>query len=52
MTITDINGRQVYNKQVDFFGTVEVNMSALQSGIYILNMKGQNIDANHKIIKN
>jgi len=52
MTITDLNGRQVYNKQVDFFGTVEINMNALQSGIYILNMKGQNIDANHKIIKN
>lgn len=52
MTITDMNGRQVYNKQVDFFGTVEINMSALQSGIYILNMKGQNIDTNHKIIKN
>ncbi len=52
MTITDLNGRQVYNKQVDLFGTVEINMNALQSGIYILNMKGQNIDANHKIIKN
>ncbi len=52
MTITDLNGRQVYNKQVDLFGTVEINMSAFQTGIYILNMKGQNIDANHKIIKN
>ncbi|WP_339632071.1 T9SS-dependent M36 family metallopeptidase [Bizionia echini] len=52
MTITDMNGRQVYNKQVDLFGTVEINMNTLQSGIYILNMKGLNIDANHKIIKN
>ncbi|OBX23694.1 MULTISPECIES: T9SS-dependent M36 family metallopeptidase [Bizionia] len=52
MTITDMNGRQVYNKEVDLFGTVEINMNTLQSGIYILNMKGQNIDANHKIIKN
>ncbi len=52
MTITDINGRQVYSQKVDLFGTVEVNMNTLQSGIYILNMKGQNIDANHKIIKN
>ncbi|MGY0390933.1 T9SS-dependent M36 family metallopeptidase [Bizionia sp. KMM 8389] len=52
MTITDLNGRQVYAKQVDLFGTVEVNMSNLQSGIYILNINGQSISTNHKIIKN
>lgn len=52
MTITDMNGRQVYNKQVDLYGTVEVPMNNLTSGMYILNVVGKNINANHKIIKN
>ncbi|TYB78485.1 T9SS-dependent M36 family metallopeptidase [Bizionia myxarmorum] len=52
MTVTDMNGRQVYAKQAVLFGTVEVPMNNLQTGIYILNIKGQNMDSNHKIIKN
>lgn len=52
MTLTDINGRQVYSKQVDLFGEITIDVSKLQSGMYILNIKGQFIDTNDKIIKN
>ncbi|WP_104734844.1 T9SS-dependent M36 family metallopeptidase [Hanstruepera ponticola] len=52
LTLTDINGRQVYSKQVDLFGEVEINMNLFQSGIYVLNIKGEFINSNSKIIKN
>lgn len=52
LTLTDINGRQVYSKQVDLFGEVEINMHLFQSGIYVLNIKGEFINSNSKIIKN
>ena len=52
ITLTDLNGRQVYSTQTELFDKVEVNMSQLQSGIYILNINGQNINSNNKIIKN
>lgn len=52
ITLTDLNGRQVYSTQTELFDKVEVNMSQLQSGIYILNINGQSINSNNKIIKN
>ncbi|MGB1307319.1 MAG: T9SS-dependent M36 family metallopeptidase [Oceanihabitans sp.] len=52
LTLTDINGRQVLSKKADLFNTIELNISKLQSGLYILNINGQSINANTKIIKN
>jgi hypothetical protein len=52
LTLTDINGRQVLSEKVNLFDTVEIDINTLQSGLYILNMKGQNVDINEKIIKN
>jgi hypothetical protein len=52
ITLTDINGRQVLSKEVNLFDTIELDINNLQSGMYILNMKGLNIDSNEKIIKN
>lgn len=52
ITLTDLNGRQILSTQVELFDKVEVNMSQLQSGIYILNIDGQNFNSNNKIIKN
>ncbi|PNQ72047.1 peptidase [Hanstruepera neustonica] len=51
LTLTDINGRQVYSKQVDLFGEVEIDMTPFQSGIYVLNIRGEFINSNDKIIK-
>lgn len=52
ITLTDLNGRQVLSTNVELFDKVEVNMSQLHSGIYILNINGQNVNSNNKIIKN
>ncbi len=52
LTVTDINGRQVYAKRVDLFGEVEIDMTSFQSGIYVLNIRGEFINSNDKIIKN
>ena len=52
LSLVDINGRQVLSKEATLFDKVELNISALQSGIYILNIKGENINSNSKIIKN
>ncbi|WP_250435448.1 T9SS-dependent M36 family metallopeptidase [Hanstruepera flava] len=52
ITLTDLNGRQVYSTQTELYNQVEINMSQLQSGIYILNINGQSINSNNKIIKN
>ena len=52
LSLIDINGRQVLSKNVNLLDEVELNISALQSGIYILNIKGENINSNNKIIKN
>ncbi|OUR94729.1 peptidase [Flavobacteriales bacterium 34_180_T64] len=52
LTLTDINGRQVISKKLNLFGEVSIDISQLDAGLYILNMKGQSIDANEKIIKN
>jgi len=51
MTLTDLNGRQIFSKKVNLFDVVELDINQLQSGLYILNIKGQDIDVNEKIIK-
>ncbi|MDB4303962.1 M36 family metallopeptidase, partial [Desulfosarcina sp.] len=52
ITLSDINGRLVLSQKAILLGEVELNVSTLQSGIYILNIKGQYINAIEKIIKN
>lgn len=52
ITLIDINGRQVYFQKANFVNEVQLNISQLQSGLYILNIKGENINTNDKIIKN
>lgn len=52
LTLTDLNGRQVLSTKVELLNEVEIDVNRLQSGIYILSINGQSINANHKIIKN
>ena len=52
ITLSDINGRQVITDKVDLINKVDINMSHLQTGLYILNIKGETINVNKKIIKN
>ena len=52
MTVIDINGRVVYSQKTNLVNEVQINISNLQSGMYILNIKGETINTNDKIIKN
>ncbi|WP_034060983.1 T9SS-dependent M36 family metallopeptidase [Lacinutrix jangbogonensis] len=52
MTLTDLNGRIVLTKNASLSSTSQLNISALQSGVYILTIKGENINTNDKILKN
>jgi len=50
ISIVDINGRSVYNQQMNLNGTVTINFGQLQSGIYILNVNNNTLNFNEKII--
>jgi extracellular elastinolytic metalloproteinase len=52
ITLVDLNGRLVLSKKATLLGEISLNISALQSGLYILNIKGEFINTNEKIIKN
>jgi hypothetical protein len=52
LTLSDINGRTVKSQKAMLQGEVEMDISTLQSGIYILNIKGEFISTNAKIVKN
>ena len=48
--IIDVNGRKVLTKSTTLLGEVELNTSTLQSGLYILKIKGEFINTNEKIL--
>ena len=51
--VTDINGRVVYNTTDDKFNTEKtIDLSAFQSGIYVLKVTGDNLNYSEKLIKN
>lgn len=52
MRLTDINGRIVLTKNANLSSDAQLNISALQSGMYILTIKGEGINTNDKILKN
>ncbi|APX99229.1 T9SS-dependent M36 family metallopeptidase [Lacinutrix venerupis] len=52
MTLTDINGRVVLTKNTNLSSESQLNISSLQSGMYILTIKGEGINTNDKILKN
>ncbi|MBC3846046.1 T9SS-dependent M36 family metallopeptidase [Winogradskyella echinorum] len=52
ITLVDINGRVVLEMRKELFNAITINTSQLQSGLYILNIKGDNFNYNEKIIKN
>jgi hypothetical protein len=52
ITLIDINGRVVYSIQGELFNTISINTSSLRPGLYILNIKGDTVEYNEKIIKN
>lgn len=52
LELIDINGRKVLFKSTTLNRNIELNISTLQSGLYVLKIYGEQINTNHKIIKN
>ena len=52
ISLIDVNGRVVLNLEKDLLSTVTIDTSNLKTGLYILNIKGDSINYNEKIIKN
>jgi len=52
ISIFDINGREVYSKQVSLQDTVNVNAENLTTGIYIIQIKGADYTHTAKLIIN
>lgn len=49
----DINGRKVYNQNMNDFSSEKIiNLQSLQSGIYLLKLEGENLSYTRKIILN
>ena len=51
--IRSINGSIVYNNphSVKWNRTLDIDVSSLQNGIYILSVIGETVDTSHKIVK-
>ena len=52
ITLIDLNGRTVLQQIKTLSNTITINTAQLQSGLYILNIKGEAFNYNQKIIKN
>lgn len=51
--VFDLNGRNVYNQDVNNFNTESaINLSNLQSGMYLIKVDGENVSYTQKIILN
>lgn len=50
VTIFDINGRNLYTREVNLSGTVDFNLNNLQSGLYIVKVAGEDFVKSTKII--
>lgn len=51
--IFDLNGRKVLSKTLQHFSVEdELNISSLQSGMYLLKLTGEDVSYSKKIIKN
>ena len=53
LEVVDINGRLIINdKNIDFNNEKNIDLSTVQSGVYILKISGENINYSQKLIKN
>ncbi|WP_298507304.1 M4 family metallopeptidase [uncultured Kordia sp.] len=50
VNVYDINGRSLYTKDVTLTGTIDFNLDSLQSGLYILQVAGEDFVQSTKII--
>ena len=51
INVYDINGREVYNKNMNNFNNSNaINLEKLSTGIYILKLQGENLNYSEKVI--
>jgi Zn-dependent metalloprotease len=50
LTVFDINGRNLYTKNLNLAGTVNVDLDNLQSGLYIVRVAGEDFVQSAKIV--
>ena len=51
--VVDVNGREVFNQNIkDFSSEKAISLKGVQSGVYIMNLKGDNLQDSRKIILN
>jgi hypothetical protein len=51
--VVDLNGREVYTAKNEFFNSEKaIDLKALESGIYVLRISGDDLNYSQKIIKN
>jgi len=51
LNIFDLSGRKVYTDTIPAKEIIQLNLSSLPGGTYILKLTGSNIQANYKLIK-
>ena len=51
LLISDVAGRPVFAERIPVEGVIQVNLSSLHKGIYILKIRKQNMQFSYKIIK-
>ena len=51
--VVDLSGREVYSAKNEFFNSEKpIDLNAVESGIYVLRISGDNLNYSQKIIKN
>jgi len=50
IAVYDVNGRQVFLKEINLTGTVPLNMNSLNAGLYIMKIQGENFAYSNKLI--
>ena len=50
IALFDLNGREVFSKNKNITGTINLDLEHLNKGLYILNIKGESYNLNKKIL--
>jgi hypothetical protein len=51
--VVDLNGREVYSTKNELFNSEKtIDLKAVESGIYVLRISGEDLNYSQKIIKN
>ncbi|MCW1148014.1 T9SS type A sorting domain-containing protein [Flavobacterium sp. TH16-21] len=52
INVFDLNGRKVLSSSGDFSSEKAINLTGLQSGVYIVKLEGENLSYSEKVVLN